>query len=53
MFYRIYDKVPLKLMLFFVVVKGCVNFHEITSGAFSKNDRITFKFNSSLFLLSD
>jgi hypothetical protein len=29
--YCIYDKVPLKLMSFFVVVKGCVNFHEMTS----------------------
>jgi len=52
-------------MSFFVDVKGCVNFHEMTSihkkrvfarwivyevGAFSKNDRIAFKFNSSLFL---
>jgi hypothetical protein len=29
--YCIYDKVPLKLMSFFVVVKGCVNFLEMTS----------------------
>jgi hypothetical protein len=29
--YCIYDKVPLKLMSFFVFVKGCVNFHEMTS----------------------
>ncbi len=27
----IYDKVPLKLMSFFIVVKGCVNLHEMTS----------------------
>ena len=29
--YCIYDKVPLKMMSFFDVVKGCVNFHEMTS----------------------
>ena len=29
--YCIYDKVPLKLMSFFVVVEGCVNFHDMTS----------------------
>jgi hypothetical protein len=66
--YHIYDKVPLKLMSLFIVVKGCVNFHEMTSvhkktcictlnrlgsGSVSKNDCIAFKFNSSLFLLSD
>jgi hypothetical protein len=49
-------------MSFFVIVKGCVNFHEMTPlhkknaysnaeflGVFSENDRIAFKFNSSLF----
>jgi hypothetical protein len=55
-------------MSFFVFVKGCVNFHEMTPlhkkriferlivlslGAFSENDRIAFKINSSLFLVSD
>ena len=29
--YCIYDKVPLKLMSFFVVEEGCVNFHDMTS----------------------
>ena len=29
--YFIYVKVPLKLMSFFVVVEGCVNFHDMTS----------------------
>jgi hypothetical protein len=66
--YRIYDKVPSLPMSFFVRIKGCVNFHEtipvhkkrvlmrwivLSLGAFSENDRIAFKFNSSLFLLSD
>ena len=35
--YCIYNKVPLKLMSFFVFVKGCVNFHEMTSSQYIKN----------------
>jgi hypothetical protein len=65
--YCIYDKVPSLLMSFFVRIKGCVNCRTTTSvykkrvltrwivyslGAFSENDRIAFKFNSSLLLLS-